>query len=150
MGRPYFRFLNGGEKFWATTYEGVSRISHYPFLELETGIRMHLAHTWRARLLGLALLPGIDRDEALVIPHCTSVHTFGMCFRIDLVFVDRDWLPIYIEYDVGPRRVLRSRFARSAIEVVAGEAGRLADGLRIQRALEDGRSARTAPAPPSR
>jgi len=64
--------------------------------------------------------------------------------------VDRDWLPIYIEYDVGPGRVLRSRFARSVIEVAAGEAGRLADGLRIQRALEDGTSAPTAPAPPSR
>lgn len=128
----------------------MSRISHYPFLELETGIRMHLAHTWRARLLGLAGMTDLDPDEALVIPHCTSVHTLGMRLRLDVVFVDRDWLPIYIEYDVGPGRVLRSRFARSVIEVVAGEAGRLADGLRIQRVLEDGRSARTAPAPPSR
>ena len=128
----------------------MSRISRYPFLELETGIRMHLAHTWRARLLGLALLPGLDPDEALVIPHCTSVHTFGMRFEIDVVFVDHDSLPIYIEYGVGPRRVLRSRFARSVIEVAAGEAGRLADGLRLQRALEDGMSARTAPAPPLR
>jgi uncharacterized protein len=128
----------------------VSRISAYPFLKLETGIRMHLAHTWRARLLGLALLTDLDRDEALVIPHCTSVHSFGMRFPIDVVFVDRDWLPIYIEYDVGPRRLLRSRFARSVIEVAAGEAGRLVDGLRLQRALADGRSARTAPAPPSR
>jgi hypothetical protein len=109
----------------------VSRISDYPLLELETGIRMHLAHTWRARLLGLGLMPYLDPDEALVIPHCTSVHTFGMRFPIDVVFVDRDWLPIYIEYDVGPRRVLRSRFARSVIEVVAGEAGRLAHGLRM-------------------
>jgi uncharacterized protein len=128
----------------------VSRICRYPRLELETGIRMHLAHTWRARLLGLALLPGIDPDEALVIPHCTSVHTFGMRFELDVVFVDREWQPIYIEYGVGPRHILRSRFARSVIEVVAGEAGRLVDGLRIQRALVDGRSARTAPVPPSR
>jgi uncharacterized membrane protein (UPF0127 family) len=111
---------------------------------------MHLAHTWRARLLGLAGMTRPDPDEALVIPHCTSVHTFGMRFPIDVVFVDREWLPIYIEYEVGPRRVLRSRFARSVIEVVAGEAGRLCDGLRLQRALVDGMSARTAPAPPSR
>jgi hypothetical protein len=119
-------------------------------LELETGIRLHLAHTWRARLLGLAFLPALDPGDALVIPHCTSVHTFGMRFRLDVVFVDRDWLPIYIEYDVGPRRVLRSRFARSVIEVAAGEVGRLADGLRLQRALGDERSGRTAPVPRSR
>ena len=128
----------------------MSRISRYPALELETGIRMHLAHTWRARLLGLALIPGLDSDKALVIPHCTSVHTFGMRFELDVVFVDRQWEPIYIEYRVRPGRVVRSRFARSVIEVVAGEAGRLTDGLRIQRALVGERSARTAPAPPSR
>jgi hypothetical protein len=128
----------------------VTRIAGYPALELETGIRMHLAHTWRARLLGLALMPWLDPDDALVIPHCTSVHTFGMRFPIDVVFVDRSWEPIYIEYEVGPRRVLRSRFARSVIEVAAGEAGRLADGLRLKRVLEDGMSARTAPVPPSR
>lgn len=128
----------------------MDRIGRYPLLELETGIRLRLAHTWRARLLGLALLYGIDPDEALVIPHCTSVHTFGMRFPIDVVFVDRDWLPIYVEYGVGPRRVLRSRFARSVIEVAAGQVGRLADGLRLQRALVDGMSARTSPAPRSR
>ena len=126
----------------------MSRITPYPQLELETGIRMHLAHTWRARLLGLAGMTRLDPDEALVIPHCTSVHTFGMRFELDVVFVDREWQPVYIEYGVGPRRVLRSRFARSVIEVVAGEAGRLVDGLSLQRALVDGRSARTAPAPP--
>lgn len=128
----------------------MTRISRYPVLELETGIRLHLAHTLRARLLGLALMRDPDPDEALVIPHCTSVHTFGMRFELDVVFVDRHWLPIYVEYGVRPRRVLRSRFARSVIEVPAGEGGRLVDGLRIQRALADGMSARTAPAPPSR
>jgi uncharacterized membrane protein (UPF0127 family) len=126
------------------------RLHSYPVLELETGIDMYLAHTWRARLCGLAFMSHLHVDEALVFPHCRSVHTFGMRFPIDVVFVDRDWLPIYVEYDVGPRRVLRSRFARSVIEVNSGEAGRLMDGLRIQRALVDERSAQTAPAPPSR
>jgi len=125
----------------------VTRISRYPLLELETGMRLRLAHTWRARLLGLAGMREMDSDDALVLPHCTSVHTFGMRFPIDVVFVDKDWLPIYIEHDVGPRRLLHSRFARSVIEVAAGEAGRLADGLRLRRALADGTSTRTAPAP---
>jgi uncharacterized protein len=128
----------------------MSRLHSYPVLELETGIDMYLAHTWRARLRGLALMSRLHPDEALVLPHCRSVHTFGMRFPLDVVFVDRDWLPIYVEYDVGHGRVLRSRFARSVIEVNAGEAGRLMDGLRIQRALVDGRSAQTAPVPPSR
>ena len=107
-----------------------------------------VAVTRRMRAKGL--IGREDFDGAIILRPCRQVHTFGMRFPIDVVFVDRDWLPIYIEYDVGPNRVLRSRFARSVIEVAAGEAGRLADGLRIQRVLEDGMSARTAPAPPSR
>ena len=100
----------------------MSRISRYPFLELETGIRMHLAHTWRTRLLGLALLPGLDPDEALVIPHCTSVHTFGMRFAIDVVFVDRDWRVVKIVHRLRPWRISGARHAVAALELPAGAA----------------------------
>ena len=122
-----------------------------PWLVREDGevlATLEVAGSGRSRARGLLGRDGIE--GALLIQPAKSVHTFGMRFPIDVVFVDRDWLPIYVEYDVGPRRVLSSRFARSVIEVNAGEAGRLMDGLRIQRALVDGRSAPTAPVPPSR
>ncbi len=48
----------------------------------------------RARLLGLA---GLDREQAgagLLIPRCSSVHTFWMRFELDLVFLDREGAPL--------------------------------------------------------
>ena len=52
------------------------------------GREVPVATGFRARLLGLACL---DREEAgpgLLIPRCASVHTFGMRFALDLVFLD--------------------------------------------------------------
>ncbi len=46
-----------------------------------------VATSLRSRLLGLAFL---DEPQArcLLFPRCSSVHTFGMRFAIDVVFVD--------------------------------------------------------------
>jgi uncharacterized protein len=115
----------------------MSRVSRYPLWELPTGIRLHRAHTWRARLLGLALINDLRPDEALLIPRCMSVHTFGMRFALDVVFVDDDWSPVDIEHGVPPRRLLHCRQASAVIEVRAGEGSRLLDGLRLLRAHAD-------------
>jgi hypothetical protein len=45
-----------------------------------------LAERFTARLLGLAWLPSRSAP-ALLIPGCRSVHTFGMRFAIDVVFL---------------------------------------------------------------
>ena len=53
------------------------------------GLEVPVAVGLRARLLGLA---GLEREQAgpgLLIPRCSSVHTFGMRFALDLVFLDR-------------------------------------------------------------
>jgi uncharacterized protein len=71
----------------------------------------------RARLLGLAWL---DRDEAgsgLLIPHCASVHTFGMRFALDLVFLERDGRPRSGRRGVAPRRVVADRGAAAVLEL---------------------------------
>jgi uncharacterized membrane protein (UPF0127 family) len=78
-----------------------------------------VASTRRARLLGLALL---DRDAAgpgLLIPGCRSVHTFGMRFGLDLVFLDRGMAPVSIRRRVPPRRIAVERRARSVLELPA-------------------------------
>ncbi len=71
----------------------------------------------RARLLGLALL---DREQAgpgLLIPRCASVHTFGMRFALDLVFVDRRGRPLAIHRRVGRRRVVAVSGAGAVLEL---------------------------------
>ena len=51
---------------------------------------MFVARSFRARLLGLAFLRRLPPDCGLLIPRCSSVHTFGMRFALDVVFLDGD------------------------------------------------------------
>ena len=64
------------------------RLSPLPSLELPGGIRLTVASTRRSRLLGLAGLRALGRHHALLLPRCKSVHTFGMRFPLDLVWID--------------------------------------------------------------
>jgi trehalose synthase len=78
----------------------------------------------RARLLGLA---GLDRDRAgggLLIPRCRAVHTFGMRFALDLVFLDRHGRALSSRRAVPPRRFAADRRATAVLELPSGrEAG---------------------------
>src|SRR5829696_8257603 len=42
----------------------------------------------RTRLLGLARLDRAEAGAGLLIPRCAAVHTFGMRFELDVVFLD--------------------------------------------------------------
>jgi uncharacterized protein len=95
-----------------------SRLRPLPFVDV-CGRRIPVAVGVRARLLGLAHL---DREEAgpgLLIPRCSSVHTFGMRFALDLVFLDRDGRPRSVRRQVPPRRIAFDRRASSVLELPA-------------------------------
>lgn len=82
-----------------------------------------VATGYRSRLLGLAWL---DRDEAgpgLLIPRCSSVHTFGMRFALDLYFLGERGDPIAVRRGVPPRRLAFVRGATAVLEVPAREGG---------------------------
>jgi uncharacterized membrane protein (UPF0127 family) len=117
----------------------VDRIRRLPLnADLPVGIRLYEARRLRARLLGLGLLHHLDPNDALLIRRCRSVHTFGMRFPLDIVFVDRDWRVVRFVRDVGPGRLLSCRRAAAVIEVRAGEGDRLRVGLSLWRARAGG------------
>ena len=79
-----------------------------------------VARSRRLRLLGLALRGRPPPARGLLIPRCRSVHTFGMRFALDLVWLDRDGRVLGVEEGVPPWRV-RSRWdAAAVLEVPAG------------------------------
>jgi uncharacterized protein len=84
------------------------------------GRRVPVAATWRTRLLGLALLDEADAGPGLLIPRCRSVHTFGMRFDLDLVFVDHDLTPVSTRRGLPSRRIAVERRARAVLELPAG------------------------------
>lgn len=76
-----------------------------------------VAKDFRTRLLGLAWR---DRDRAgpgLLIPRCSSVHTFGMRFPLDVYFLDAEGRVISVRRQVPPRRVLWQRDASAILEI---------------------------------
>jgi uncharacterized protein len=89
-------------------------------------VEIVVARSLRMRLLGLALRRRPPPDQGLLIPRCRSVHTFGMRFALDLVWLDGDGRVLVVEPAVGPRRVRTRRGARAVIEVPAGEGARVA------------------------
>lgn len=88
--------------------------------ELVLGAFVPVAGRPLARLLGLAYL---DRERAgpgLLLERCSAVHTFGMRFELDLLFLDADGGLLRIERAVRPRRFRSERRATAVLELPAG------------------------------
>jgi uncharacterized membrane protein (UPF0127 family) len=98
------------------------RLERLPSRRMRRGGVVHEATTARTRLLGLAFLRELPPGHALLIPGCRSVHTFGVRFAIDIVFLDENGAAVRVERAVGPRRVLCCRRAFAVLETRAGEA----------------------------
>ena len=78
---------------------------------------------------------GLADTEALVLPNCHSVHTIGMRFAIDVVFVDRSFRIVKIYEAVCPGKLLPPAwFAWGAVEFSSGAVVRL--GLKSGEQLE--------------
>jgi uncharacterized membrane protein (UPF0127 family) len=75
----------------------------------------------RARLLGLALLDRRAAGPGLLVPGCRGVHTFGMRFPLDLVFLDRELREVGLRRAVPPGRLAFERRARAVLEVPADD-----------------------------
>jgi uncharacterized membrane protein (UPF0127 family) len=76
-----------------------------------------VADSLRARQLGLSLLRRGAAGEGLLIPRCRCVHTFGMRFALDLVFIDEKGGPIAIRRAVPVNRVITCRRAVAVLEL---------------------------------
>jgi uncharacterized protein len=70
-----------------------------------------------SRLLGLSLLRRRRAGAGLLIPRCRSVHTFGMRFRLDLLFLDEEGRVIELRRAVPPGRFVRCPSAVAVLEL---------------------------------
>ncbi len=83
------------------------------------GREVAIAKGVRARLLGLALLPRSRAGAGLLIPGCRSVHTFGMRFSIDVVFLDSQGRPLREVLGLPRCRIVACPGASAVLEVPA-------------------------------
>jgi uncharacterized membrane protein (UPF0127 family) len=94
------------------------RLRRLPCAEV-LGIRVPIAADPLARLLGLAGLPRERAGAGLLLPCCRSIHTVGMRFALDVVFLDDAGTVLRVEADVPPMRVVADRAARAVLELPA-------------------------------
>jgi len=88
--------------------------------------RVTIANTHWSRLVGLmgkdsaSFVPG----DALWIVPCRGVHTLGMRFPIDVVYLDKDKFVVHVEENLRPWRVAPVRMrAASVLELPAHTLG---------------------------
>ena len=87
----------------------------------------------RARLRGLVGLTAEEAGPGLLIPRCASVHTFGMRFELDLVFLDRQQRPLVIRRRIPPRRLVWQRGAAAVLEIPSRQGGEFGPGQDLDR-----------------
>ena len=87
------------------------------------GQRVPVATGFRARLFGLAYLDRNEVGGGLLIPRCSSVHTFGMRFSLDLYFLDERFSLLAIHREIPAQRVISHRGAAAVLEIPAVEGG---------------------------
>ena len=86
----------------------------------EIGARIAIADHGPRRRKGLLGRNGLDEGEGLWIVPCEAVHTFGMRFAIDLIYLDRRKRVVKIRHRVGPSRISGSLRAHSILELPPG------------------------------
>lgn len=75
----------------------------------------------RERSRGLLVRDSMARGEALVFPRCRQVHTFGMRFAIDVLFLDKDNVAVRAYRGLAPGRLTAwVRRARMVVELPSG------------------------------
>ncbi|NLL84246.1 MAG: DUF192 domain-containing protein [Lentisphaerae bacterium] len=74
------------------------------------------------RMRGLLGRRQLQAGEALVIEPCSAVHTVGMRYQLDLVFLDREWRVVRFVGGVRPGHlcVAGGRKAWLVVELAAG------------------------------
>ena len=84
---------------------------------------VHVANTFWSRFVGLLGRRTLAQDEGLLFVPGASIHTLGMRFPIDLVFMDASMKVLRVVADVRPWRfVFAPRRARFVLELNSGAA----------------------------
>jgi len=89
---------------------------------LPGGLVVFVARSRRERRRGLAGLDALASEVGLQLVPCRSVHTIGMRFPLDLIWLDGAGRVVRVDHDVPPWRVRTCPRARSVVEVGAGRA----------------------------
>jgi len=96
-------------------------------------LSIRTADTPWQRMRGLLGYPALQDKEGLLIKPCNMIHTFGMRYAIDVVFLDRQLRILRIAPYIAPLRMRLCLGAYAVLELAAGQANSL--NLRVGNQL---------------
>ena len=83
---------------------------------------------FRERLRGLLRETDPETAPTVLFVPCSSVHTVGMAFAIDICLLDGEGRAVRVERNVGPGRLVAARAAEAVIERPARDGTWIAEG----------------------
>lgn len=81
-----------------------------------------VADDFFSRFVGLMGRKSMRANQCFIIAPCSSVHTIGMKFSIDVIFVDTNKVIVKMVKELKPFRMASANKAKYTIEVAAGMA----------------------------
>jgi uncharacterized membrane protein (UPF0127 family) len=88
--------------------------------------KVWLAEKVLERMQGLLFRKPLKSDEAVLIRPCSSIHTIGMSYPLDIVFIDTQGIVLKAIENLRPMRMAFAMNAYATIEFYTGEIERLA------------------------
>ncbi|QJE02824.1 DUF192 domain-containing protein [Massilia forsythiae] len=85
-------------------------------------IKLAVASTPLERMRGLLGRPRLEPGEGMLLQSCRLIHTVGMGYPLDLIYLDRAGLVLKVTTDLPAFRMDGHWRAHSVLEMAAGEA----------------------------
>lgn len=95
-------------------------VGHQPPSRVFRVEHLAIARTFRQRLRGLLGTAVLPDTAALLIQPCRGIHTLGMRYAIDLLFLDADRRILRIDHGVRPWQLRACGRASAVLEMNAG------------------------------
>jgi len=100
------------------------------------GERIAVAETSWSRMVGLLARSELEPGAGLLIIPSQAVHTIGMRFAIDVVFVNREWRVVHLRPAMQPNRVTGMHWkAQFVLELPANSIAQTATAVGDQLAV---------------
>jgi len=95
-----------------------------------TSLNIRVADTFFSRLVGLLSRKSLSDTEGLLLKPCGSIHTIGMRFSIDVLFLDRENKVLGLADNVQANRFrFAPRHTESVLEIAEGN--RIRTGINL-------------------
>lgn len=106
------------------------KIRHGQATFRNTQLKVLVADGFFGRLIGLLSRKSLPDTEGLLLVPCASIHTFGMRFSIDVIFLDRENKVLGHADEVIPNRIRNApRGTHKVLELAQGN--RIRTGINL-------------------